>query len=227
MQTLKHLKTTRDLQESWAWARLPSTTCSSSVIFGHDHGPISPGGRITFAPAVCYHLLVAPALENRRRRTTSPAAPVVTGDLLTPSQSQAAASRWAARGSSDPVILTLQPPRLHYSGRPIGAAGCRARDTYGSGDAVAAGVQPRPADGGVFLRPRAARVCRRRHDSWRRRRLSFISERAEMRTWILFSTGITSGNISGGNRPLHTNYENFNLSHTMLIQRRSHGRWKG
>jgi hypothetical protein len=92
---------------------------------------------------------VAPALGNRRRRTTSPAAPVVTGDLLlTPSQSQAAASRWAARGSSDPVILTLQPPRLHYSGRPIGAAGCRARDTYGSGDAVAAGVQPRPAEGG-------------------------------------------------------------------------------
>jgi hypothetical protein len=35
------------------------------------------------------------------------------------------------------------------------------------------------------------------------------------------------GNISGGNQPLHANYENFNLSHTMLIQRRSHGRWKG
>jgi hypothetical protein len=35
------------------------------------------------------------------------------------------------------------------------------------------------------------------------------------------------GNISGGNQPLHANYENFNLSHTMLIQQRSHGRWKG
>jgi hypothetical protein len=27
-----------------------------------------------------------------------------------------------------------------------------------------------------------------------------------------------------GNQPLHANYENFNLSYTMLIQRRSHGR---
>jgi hypothetical protein len=50
--------------------------------------------------------------------------------------------------------------------------------------------------------------------------------------WLVF-TGMMIilfkliGNISSGNRPLHANYENFNLSHTMLIQRRSHGRWKG
>jgi hypothetical protein len=35
------------------------------------------------------------------------------------------------------------------------------------------------------------------------------------------------GNISSGNRPLHANYGNFNLSHTILIQGRAHGRWKG
>jgi hypothetical protein len=30
---------------------------------------------------------------------------------------------------------------------------------------------------------------------------------------------IKKGNISGGNQPLRENYENFNLSHMMLIQR--------
>jgi hypothetical protein len=30
---------------------------------------------------------------------------------------------------------------------------------------------------------------------------------------------INLGNISGGNQPLRANYGNFNLSHTMLIQR--------
>jgi hypothetical protein len=34
------------------------------------------------------------------------------------------------------------------------------------------------------------------------------------------------GNISGGNQPLHANYENFNLSHTMLIQRGAQRRWE-
>lgn len=119
---------------------------------------------ITFAPFVI-NLLVPHALGNSRRGgTTSPAPPVVTGDLLTPSQSQAAASRWAARGSSDPVILTLQPPRLHYSGRPIGAAGCRARHVR-SGDDVVAGLQLAAAGcGGIFC-GLAQLVCRRRHDT--------------------------------------------------------------
>jgi hypothetical protein len=35
------------------------------------------------------------------------------------------------------------------------------------------------------------------------------------------------GNVSSGNQPLCANYGNFNLSHTMLIQRRDHGRWEG
>jgi hypothetical protein len=35
------------------------------------------------------------------------------------------------------------------------------------------------------------------------------------------------GNVSSENQPLHANYENFNLSHMMLIQRRAHGRWEG
>jgi hypothetical protein len=35
------------------------------------------------------------------------------------------------------------------------------------------------------------------------------------------------GNVSGGNQPLRANYGNFNMSHTMLIQRRAHGRWEG
>jgi hypothetical protein len=35
------------------------------------------------------------------------------------------------------------------------------------------------------------------------------------------------GNISSGNRPLHANYGNFNLSHSILIQGRAHERWKG
>jgi hypothetical protein len=34
------------------------------------------------------------------------------------------------------------------------------------------------------------------------------------------------GNISGGNQPLHANYGNFNLSHTMLIQRGVQRRWE-
>jgi hypothetical protein len=32
--------------------------------------------------------------------------------------------------------------------------------------------------------------------------------------------------ISGGNQPLHVNYENFNLSHTMLIQQGAKRRWE-
>jgi hypothetical protein len=44
---------------------------------------------------------------------------------------------------------------------------------------------------------------------------------------ILIAWSILGGNISGGNQPLRANYGNFNLSHMMLIQRRSHGRWKG
>jgi hypothetical protein len=35
------------------------------------------------------------------------------------------------------------------------------------------------------------------------------------------------GNVPGGNQPLCANYGNFNLSHTMLIQRRAHRRWEG
>jgi hypothetical protein len=35
------------------------------------------------------------------------------------------------------------------------------------------------------------------------------------------------GNISSGNQPLRANYGNFNLSHTILIQGRAYGRWKG
>jgi hypothetical protein len=35
------------------------------------------------------------------------------------------------------------------------------------------------------------------------------------------------GNVSSENRPLRANYGNFNLSQTMLIQRRAHGRWEG
>jgi hypothetical protein len=35
------------------------------------------------------------------------------------------------------------------------------------------------------------------------------------------------GNISGGNQPLRANYENFNLTHMMLIQGRTYGRWEG
>jgi hypothetical protein len=34
------------------------------------------------------------------------------------------------------------------------------------------------------------------------------------------------GNISGGNQLLHANYENFNLSHTMLIQQGDQRRWE-
>jgi hypothetical protein len=34
------------------------------------------------------------------------------------------------------------------------------------------------------------------------------------------------GNISGGNQPLHANYGNFNRSHTMLIQGKTHERWE-
>jgi hypothetical protein len=35
------------------------------------------------------------------------------------------------------------------------------------------------------------------------------------------------GNISSGDPPLHANYGNFNLGHTILIQGRAYGRWKG
>jgi Na+-translocating ferredoxin:NAD+ oxidoreductase RnfE subunit len=38
---------------------------------------------------------------------------------------------------------------------------------------------------------------------------------------------IVIGNISSANRPLHANYENFNVSHSILIQGRAHERWKG
>jgi hypothetical protein len=34
-------------------------------------------------------------------------------------------------------------------------------------------------------------------------------------------------NISGGNQLLCANYENFNLSHTILIQGKIYGRWEG
>jgi hypothetical protein len=34
-------------------------------------------------------------------------------------------------------------------------------------------------------------------------------------------------NVSCGNQPFYANYRNFNLSHTMLIQRRARGRWEG
>jgi hypothetical protein len=34
-------------------------------------------------------------------------------------------------------------------------------------------------------------------------------------------------NILGGNQPLRVNYGNFNLSHTMLIQKKTYGRWEG
>jgi hypothetical protein len=37
---------------------------------------------------------------------------------------------------------------------------------------------------------------------------------------------IYKGNVSGGNQHLHVNYENFNLSHTMLIQRGAQRRWE-
>jgi hypothetical protein len=36
----------------------------------------------------------------------------------------------------------------------------------------------------------------------------------------------TFGNVSGGNQPLRANYENFNLSHTMLIRRDTQRRWE-
>jgi hypothetical protein len=32
--------------------------------------------------------------------------------------------------------------------------------------------------------------------------------------------------ISGGKQPLHANYGNFNLSHTMFIQRDAQRRWE-
>jgi hypothetical protein len=35
------------------------------------------------------------------------------------------------------------------------------------------------------------------------------------------------GNVSSENLPLRANYGNFNLSQTMLIQRRAHGSWEG
>jgi hypothetical protein len=34
------------------------------------------------------------------------------------------------------------------------------------------------------------------------------------------------GNISGGNQPLHANYRNFNLNHTVLIKRGAQRRWE-
>jgi hypothetical protein len=37
---------------------------------------------------------------------------------------------------------------------------------------------------------------------------------------------LCKGNISRGNQHLHANYGNFNLSHTMLIQRGAQRRWK-
>jgi hypothetical protein len=45
--------------------------------------------------------------------------------------------------------------------------------------------------------------------------------------YIYVCVCIYIGNISSGNWPLHANYGNFNLSHTILIQGRAHGRWKG
>jgi hypothetical protein len=38
---------------------------------------------------------------------------------------------------------------------------------------------------------------------------------------------IGKGNISSGNQPLHVNYGNINLNHTILIQGRTHERWEG
>jgi hypothetical protein len=35
------------------------------------------------------------------------------------------------------------------------------------------------------------------------------------------------GNVSSGNQSHRANYVNFNLNHTMLSQRRAHGRWEG
>jgi hypothetical protein len=34
-------------------------------------------------------------------------------------------------------------------------------------------------------------------------------------------------NVPCGNQLFYPNYGNFNLSYTMLIQRRAHGRWEG
>jgi hypothetical protein len=45
--------------------------------------------------------------------------------------------------------------------------------------------------------------------------------------WQLLFKAYQIGNVSGGNEPLHANYGNFNMSHTMLIQMRVHGRWEG
>jgi hypothetical protein len=41
------------------------------------------------------------------------------------------------------------------------------------------------------------------------------------------SSKVDIGNVSSGNQPIHANYGNFNLSHTILVQRMAHGRWEG
>jgi hypothetical protein len=56
-----------------------------------------------------------------------------------------------------------------------------------------------------------------------------VNAAAWMTCTLLYSINwpLLIGNISSGNRHIHANYRNFNLSHTILIQGRAHGRWKG
>jgi len=109
-------------------------TCSS-VVFCQDHGPISPDN---LAPIV-YLLVRGSRARNSSPGigTTSPAPPLVAGDL-------APSSVGARRASSDPDLATARNTLFWPSDRrhcPV--------HTSSSGDAVAAGLQLRAR--GVFF----------------------------------------------------------------------------